>query len=64
MVKNSLPHRTRELLRADPRNYREISAQSGLPYGWVKSFGKRGRDAMSGRVQALWEFLTGSPLLP
>lgn len=61
---SSLINRTRDRLKDDPRPLTQISIESGLSYHWLSSF-KYSRSSSPGaaEVQALYEFLTGKPLL-
>jgi hypothetical protein len=61
----SLTERTRNLLRSRPRHmtYQHICEATGLDLHWVRSFGaSMSQDSACGKVQILWEHLTGRTL--
>ena len=60
----SLMKVTRDLLQRDKRTQQEIHQGTGIPFHWIQqfSFGKFKNPSVN-RVQNLYEFLSGKPLL-
>lgn len=59
----TLLEKTVALLDADPRSSLEIHHASGLSFYWLRAMREgRARDPSVNRVQALYEFLTGTKL--
>lgn len=59
----SLMQRTHDLLQADPRSVPTISMESRIPFHWVRQFSLGiMKNPSVNRVQALYEFLTGTKL--
>ena len=59
----SLMLKTTELLEADPRSLLDLHKESGISYYWLRKF-KSGilSDPSVNKVQALYEFLSGTKL--
>jgi len=59
----SLMLKTSELLEADPRSLLDLHKESGISYYWLRKF-KSGilSDPSVNKVQALYEFLSGTKL--
>lgn len=57
--------RTREMLVRETRSLEDISAASGISLFWLRKLRyAETTDPSVHRVQALYEYLTGRPLLP
>lgn len=53
------------LIRSCGKSLALISVDTGLPFWWLRKFhGKEIRDPSVNRVQLLYEYLTGTKLLP
>jgi len=59
-----LMRRTRELLNASEKGLLDIFTETGLPFYWLRKF-KNGEfvNPSVNRVQYLYEYLSGKPLL-
>lgn len=56
---------TLRLLRENRKRIIQISSDTGLPFWWLRKFmGKEIRDPSVNRIQLLYEYLTGTKLLP
>ena len=59
-----LYRRTRELLRADERNYAQISAETDIPFSFLINISVgRASDPSVHRIQKLYEYLKGEALV-
>lgn len=60
----SLHDTTRRKLLADPRTFEQLSVDSNIPFYWLQKFAAGSFAAPNvNRVQYLYEFLTGAPLI-
>lgn len=60
----SLMNKTRELLKANDKSLPEVYRETGISFYWLRKF-RNGeiKDPSVNRIQNLYEYLTGEPLI-
>lgn len=65
VIQGSLMTETLRLLRESKKSRLQVAIDTGLPFWWLRKFhGKEIRDPSVNRIQLLYEYLTGTKLLP